>query len=186
MSAAADLIRQARAELDREYPKAWVPHEQGHPTEIAGIVKRLETANTRQYGPKHVVIIEDENGAEWSIWLLHAALVTQMTRVRPAAGEPIAVRYLGKRLSQATGNEYDDYKVASLRADGAQLDWDAIDPAGGPTFPATQPAAAATLPAAAATPIPQTQPPVGAGALCPDCGGPAPYHTPACAYSIPF
>lgn len=84
MSAAAELIRQARAELDREFPEAWLPTEQGHAPEIAGIFKRLERGNTKRFGPKWIVVVEDEHGVEWGIWLLHAALISQFQRVAPA------------------------------------------------------------------------------------------------------
>lgn len=114
-----------REQLDKDYPKAWLAEKKGDT--IVGTMLRLEQGNT-SYGPALVVIIaEEETGEERAIWLITEAMRSGFNRTRPAIGEKIAVRYLGKQKvkTQTPGrsNEYHNYKVVVDRPDGTSVDW---------------------------------------------------------------
>lgn len=113
-----DLERQA----SQDFPKSWVPSE-ADPS-IVGEFRRLEQGTTA-YGPARIVVLRTKDGAERSVWLFHAVLKNEFSRVRPKVGELVAIRYLGKKQG-AAGQSYEAYKVVAQRDEGAP-DWDALD-----------------------------------------------------------
>jgi len=113
-----DLERQAA----QEFPRSWVPSESD--PSIVGEFRRLEQGTTA-YGPARIVVIRTKDGAERSIWLFHAVLKNEFSRVRPKVGELVAIRYLGKKQG-AAGQSYEAYRVIAQRDEGAP-DWDALD-----------------------------------------------------------
>lgn len=122
MSTTEDKLRK---QLDKDYAKAWIPETKGDT--IVGTMLRLEQGTT-SFGPAPVVIIAEEGtGEERAIWLFTEAIRSGFNRARPAVGERVAVRYLGKQKvkNQTPGraNEYHNFKVAVDRPDGTQVDW---------------------------------------------------------------
>lgn len=117
---AKDRLAEARARLDQ--PRAETFRFEKDGDEIAGTVKRLDTAET-SYGPAKIVVVDPGDGNLRSIWLIHDALLSQMRKLKPQPGDVIAVRYLGKQKSPASGRSYHAYTVASDR-DRPGFEWD--------------------------------------------------------------
>jgi hypothetical protein len=115
--------------VERDFPPAWRP-ECGET--LAGALIRLDTAST-EYGGHHIVVLRTREGVEVAVWLPHTVLLEQFRRARPAAGEIVAVKYLGQRKSEDGDRTYHDYRVAVAGREGGGLDWDALE---------TEPAAA--------------------------------------------
>jgi hypothetical protein len=113
-----NLERQA----SQEFPRSWVPSE-GDPS-IVGEFLRLEQGAT-SYGPARIVVLRTKDGTEKSVWLFHAVLRNEFSRVRPKVGELVAIRSLGKKQG-AAGQTYEAYRVVAQRDEGAP-DWDALD-----------------------------------------------------------
>ncbi len=112
-----NLERQAA----QDFPKSWVPSE-SDPT-IVGEFLRLEQGTTA-YGPARIVVVRTKDGTEKSVWLFHAVLKNEFSRVRPKVGELVALRYLGKKQG-AQGQNYEAYRVVAQRDEGAP-DWDSL------------------------------------------------------------
>ena len=115
-----DRLATARAKLDQPRAETYRFTEAGD--EIAGTVVRLDVADT-EYGPQRIVVIDTGDGELRSIWLLHDALLSQMKKLKPQAGDVIAVRYLGKQKS-GNGRSYHAYTVATDQ-ERPQFQWDA-------------------------------------------------------------
>jgi hypothetical protein len=117
-------VSDLRERLEAYFP-APVILEQGQ--SFVGVYERLERGWAEHRGPTWVLILRGNNGELHSLWLLHAALLNGLKRLRPKPGEQVGVRNLGKRKS-ATGSDYVDWRVA---VDRPPPGWDAIDPADG-------------------------------------------------------
>jgi hypothetical protein len=112
-------------QADREYPQAWVPQADGD--ELVGVVTGVKEAVSTRFGPVPVVEVVDPVGAAWSIWLVHVVLRRSFARERPAIGETVLIRYLGRITPDSGGNPYDDYKLVVDRPDeGNDVNWSAI------------------------------------------------------------
>lgn len=112
--------------LDRPDPVAWRPIDLGPGATIMGTLMRVEDRTT-QYGPTAAMILANDEG-EHAVYLFFESLRTQLGRLRPAAGERVAVRYLGhkdvKNPTQGRATKYHDFKVAVDRpADMTTVDW---------------------------------------------------------------
>jgi hypothetical protein len=62
-----------------------------------------------------------------SLWLFHEALLSRFKRLRPAKGDHIAVKHLGKKMG-GNGREYNAYSVISDREQAGEFTWDEVDP----------------------------------------------------------
>jgi hypothetical protein len=114
---AEDRLAAARAALDEPRPEAWRNPSPGE--ELAGTVVRIEAGDLGE-GEVPIVVIDTGDGLR-SIWLFHDALLSQMRKLQPQAGDVIAVRYNGKQKS-ASGRSYHSYTVATDRP-RAQFQW---------------------------------------------------------------
>jgi hypothetical protein len=114
-----DRLAAARAKLDQPRAETFRFGKAGD--EIVGTVVRLDVADT-EYGTQRIVVIDPGDGNLRSVWLLHDALLSQMRKLKPQAGDVIAIRYLGRQQS-SNGRSYHAYTVASDQ-DRAQFQWD--------------------------------------------------------------
>lgn len=125
--AASDVkpVDPAQEALDREPPVAWRYAKEGD--QIIGTFLRVEVGTTG-YGPAPVVILVDDDGKEWSIWLFAEALKSGFDRLRPGAGERIGVRYLGEEKSKnpkpGKKDTYHNFKVVAPDRTAGPVDWD--------------------------------------------------------------
>lgn len=121
-----DEVRERlRQEADRGFPPAWTPEEPDE--EIFGVFVGFNPqAPTKLYGPAPVVELEDPTGTRWSVWLLHKVLRLHFERQRPALGERILIRYLGKVRPDGGGNAYDNYALVLDRPTSGAPDWAGI------------------------------------------------------------
>jgi len=159
-----DFARRAAVLAERasaEHAESWRPNvpAKGHPQLLVGVLVRLDRART-SYGPATIVVLRAPDGKEWAIWLLHAVLRDEFERLRPCAGELVAVAYGGMIEARGDKAAYESYRVAVDRDAGA-VDWGAIE---------TGPEAT-------------TAPPEATAAVCDQCGFAEPDHAAGC---IPF
>ncbi|HEY8776311.1 MAG TPA: hypothetical protein VIM33_07510 [Gaiellaceae bacterium] len=93
-----------------DFPRNWIFDEDGDA--VAGAFVRLEEGQTKDYGPRPIVILNIA-GEERSVWLFDTVIRNQFAdevRTRQlAAGERITVKRLGKVKSETTGREYRSY-----------------------------------------------------------------------------
>jgi hypothetical protein len=121
--------------LEEDFPAA-LRLEEGQG--FLGTYVRLEKGYT-SYGEAWIMVLADENGELHGLWLLHAALVSKLKKVRPKPGDRIGVKYLGKRRG-GSGNEYADYRVVSSAEQG--FTWNDVpggDPAAEDAWGDTEP-----------------------------------------------
>jgi hypothetical protein len=98
-------------------------------------IERGESA----YGPCLVAVFTDPDvsamleppeipeGGRASLWLLHNALLKRMKRLRPAKGDWLGVKRLGKATS-GNSRDFINYSVASENEQAGEVTWDQIDP----------------------------------------------------------
>lgn len=114
-----------RQQADREYPQAWIPAAEGD--ELLGVVTAVRAVVHTSYGPVPVVELEDAVRASWSLWLVHTVLRREFERQRPAVGETILIRYLGKVVPESGGAAYESYRLVVDRPDqNTDVDWRGI------------------------------------------------------------
>lgn len=165
MASQEDLQQRAQrllAQLDEGWPEAWIP-EPGD--QLIGTFRELRPGQT-SYGPCLIMVVQptDVTQPPVAVWLLHAALKSEMDKLRPPVGSLVAIRYEGKRQpASGVGQPYDAYRVAIEREDGSLADWDALSRGSGPAAPA---APAAPWDGHAA----QQQPPPAGPDVCFECG----------------
>ena len=119
----SDRVDRLRERLEAGNPESWQPSMAGD--EIIGTFVRVSVGHTA-FGPSPIVVLTDEDGVEKSVWLLHTVLRNQMNRLRPALGELVGIRYLGKREPVGGGSEYDDYRVVVDRDSLGIVNWDEL------------------------------------------------------------
>ncbi|MDQ3959505.1 MAG: hypothetical protein M3255_04280 [Pseudomonadota bacterium] len=76
---------------------------------LLGVLRGLKPAQG-PFGEGHMLIVETEDGALWSMWLtgyLKAELEAQHTRL----GTLVGIKYLSKETSKASGKTYNRYEV---------------------------------------------------------------------------
>lgn len=105
-----DPFRQALEEDEGEFPDAWMPK----PGEmLVGTLVRYERAAT-SYGPCSIAVVMDEqSGQLWAVWLLHHVLRGEFAALRPVPGERIGL----KRLPDAENAHGQRYRRWLLRVD---------------------------------------------------------------------
>ncbi len=112
-----------QARLDAEFPEPVILNEG---ESYIGRYVRLEQGHAEYRGSVWVLILASRDGGERSLWLLHAALLNGLKRLKPKPGELIGVKNLGKRTSQ-NGTGYVDWRVAVDRT----ASWDDVSPEDG-------------------------------------------------------
>lgn len=113
------------ASLDESFPEAWKPVDG---EQIVGVFRRLERSWDRTRNEEVGVAIFDEvtSGRPFAVWMFHQALRTELGKARPAAGDLVAIRRIGRVLPKGGGNPYVNYQVRVERARVTGADWDAI------------------------------------------------------------
>jgi hypothetical protein len=147
------------------HPTTWRPNDpdKQHPQLLVGELVRVDEGHT-SYGPAKIVVLRAPDGVEWGVWLLHAVLKGEFMRLRPRAGELVAIRYLGTVAPRDGRAGYEAYRVVVDRADGA-ADWDSLE----------------GEPEDSAPPLSQAPAP-----RCSECGYAEPDHVAGCSADIPF
>lgn len=139
--------------LDQDFAPGWIPQPGD---KIAG---RITDITHRDGGWGLYPIVELDLGAELqartanglagpriAVHATHSVLKNELEQRRPAIGDRLAIKYLGKQGGKNGGAEYEAYKIAHEPANGASA-W------GGTPTPATAP------PASAARPVPEDEEP---------------------------
>lgn len=165
MAAPADFATRAAALSERataEHATTWRANDpaQGHPNPLVGVLVRVEEGHT-SYGPARIVVLRAPDEAEWGVWLLTKVLREEFAKLRPVAGELVAVSYLGTVPAREGRAQYERYRVVVDREE-AGTDWDAL--------------AAVDEPVAASPEV----------ARCEACGVADPEHAPGCPHELPF
>lgn len=124
--AEAETRERLRERAERGFPDAWIAKEAGD--ELAGVVVGIQPAVHTAYGSVPVVEVAELGvGTPWSVWLTHSVLRREFIRQRPAAGETILIRYLGKVTPDTGGASYELYRVVVDRPDeGNDVNWSGI------------------------------------------------------------
>jgi hypothetical protein len=122
MNAEKDRYEALAAETEREHAEAWRPK----PGDVlVGEYVRRDSGVSSYDGRSHpIAVVRDRAGKEWGVWAFHTVLRQQLAAARPRIGEPIAIRYKGKRQG-ASGTSYNDWSVAVERAEREEDDWEA-------------------------------------------------------------
>jgi hypothetical protein len=109
---------------DYTYADAWMPNEG---EVIEGTILTIDTGASA-YGPYPIVTIRPDGGDEpQAVHCFHQAIRGQLARVQPKVGDPIGIKYLGRKKSTANPNQsYAVYRVISEGAGG--YDWSRDNP----------------------------------------------------------
>lgn len=88
---------------------------------VEGTVVEVDE-RTGEYGSYPVVVLEVGDGAEVAVHGFHCVLKNELAKLRPAVGDRLAVKYLGK----PDGKSYELYKVVIERKTSTEPepDWD--------------------------------------------------------------
>lgn len=95
-----------------DYPDRWDPQ----PGEVLiGQIARYEGPIAHKYSEKTgkafiAIILDEESGKEWSVWLLETVLVNAFVELAPDPGERVGIKFVGTQTS-ATGEDYKKYIV---------------------------------------------------------------------------
>lgn len=118
-----ELVARAKA----GYPESWVPEKKDEV--LTGKFVRVEMGSSA-FGPAPIVVLEDENGKEWSIWCFHEALLSQFVSASPQSGDAIAVLYLGKVKAKnptpGRSDTYHNYRVVKDGETAKAIDWQTL------------------------------------------------------------
>ena len=90
-----------------------------------GILQHVTRGPNRGYGRPLIAVLDAEQGQR-SLWLLGEVLLNQLRDAAPQRGEPVLVRYLGKKTSEA-GRGYKAWRVVTDRADDGMIDWASVE-----------------------------------------------------------
>lgn len=113
-------------QYDYEYAPGWVPKKN---EVLEGTIVSIDTGNSA-YGPYPIITVEQANGSKKALHAFHQAIRGQLAARRPKVGDPIGIKYLGKKKS-ANNFTYDVYRVMGGGSEG--FDWDAEDKRNGVT-----------------------------------------------------
>lgn len=113
-----------------EYPRAWVFHSDEGKADGASFVGRFTgaiEAGETSYGTKPVArFVHEETGEEFSIWLFNQALLDQLAKLAPEAGELVKIDYHGRKTSKTSGRRYQSFKASAPERPTAALSWAAL------------------------------------------------------------
>jgi hypothetical protein len=134
-----DPFRESAMNFDGSHPDNWIPEEGDL---LLGQLVRYSGPIQTEYGKAWVAIIMDEDtGKEWSLWLMETVLVNEWTALAPDPGERVAVKYLGLKSPRDGGKPYKNYFVQVDRRGGAsQNPFRQATPVPSPQVPQQQPA----------------------------------------------
>jgi hypothetical protein len=113
-----DQLRSQPREETFEDAMAWIPvmADEGLEGNVVGITQYHDTA----FGNDRLLrswIVEDDNGARWSIIPFAVRLAKQMAIHRAEVGDRVALLYLGEFTSPTDPNtQYKDYAIARTAA----------------------------------------------------------------------
>lgn len=107
-----------QSRYDYTYADAWMPDEGDI---IEGTVASIDTGASG-YGPYPIVTVEREDGSKAAVHCFHQAIRGQLARIKPEVGDPIGIKYLGRKKS--TTNPKQSYAVYRVVTEGAGgYDW---------------------------------------------------------------
>lgn len=105
-----DTYRALEERVNADYPESWRPDAvETHPNPLVGEITSRREATTRRDSLEVVLVVREESGTEWSLWLLGTVLKSELGAAQ--LGAYTAVRWLGMRVN-AEGTPYRAYKVA--------------------------------------------------------------------------
>lgn len=152
-----DTLDKVKELLDQGQPESWIFSEN---PEIVGYVLRTSTGYTEQ-GPCPILIVQDETGRPWSVWLFHTALRNRISDLisnnQLHVGDAIAIRHKGEVQPKSGGRAYQGYDVVTLGRAGAPLGWE--EPAALPVTAADEPVDAEVV--SESRPVEETRDPTG-------------------------
>jgi len=104
----SDKFRDSLEGYSGEHPDRWEPKEGQM---LVGSLLRYEGPFTTAYGKAHVAVIMCENtGKEYSVWLLETVLLNEFQALTPDPGERIGIKYVG-RITPENGSPYKKFIV---------------------------------------------------------------------------
>ena len=113
-----DEFREDMNSFDGTFPQSWRP-EVGDI--IVGQVTGFSTGPAGEYGPRPIIIMQDETTEETvSVWLLSQILIGAVQDARPRVGDRIGIKRLADRTG-ASGRTYKNWLVRVDRKDGAEM-----------------------------------------------------------------
>lgn len=115
-----DQAKQSKKRLEDGFPESWQPQDPDldHTDILVGELKEVNFDAPTSYGGASVFILEDEDGKEWSVWLLHKVLKNQVFKTNPRVGDLVAFAYGGTK--QGVDDEYHVYTVNVERQEKAE------------------------------------------------------------------
>ena len=114
------------AKLDQPNPEAWIPKAPGDT--IVGVFLSVGSG-IKPFGPAKFAVLATDEG-ERTVWFFSEAIRSGFLRAKPAPGERVAVRYLGKEQAKnptpGRAKEYNNFKVVVDRplSSSAEVDWE--------------------------------------------------------------
>jgi hypothetical protein len=107
------VVKALLAELDADRPEPWRPAEAGD--EVIGVVTAL-TSGVGSTGDECEIVVLDTSEGQRAVWRWHTVLHDELKRVKPAVGDVLAVRYLGRQSGKGDeGRQFAAYRVAIKR-----------------------------------------------------------------------
>jgi hypothetical protein len=119
-----EAFTRLREAAEQEHPPAWIPTEADQPQELLGVFVGINYSAHTAYGNVPVITLRGPNGGLRSVWLHHQVLRNAFMRERPAIGEMVYIKYLGKVEPKGGGTRYADYKLVVDRpVENTSVDW---------------------------------------------------------------
>jgi hypothetical protein len=117
-----------RDELDMPVAKGWRPKPGDA---LVGKVLRVETAQSDYGEPYPLVTILTDEGQYIAVHAFHSVLKNEFAKTKPARGDEIGLRYIGK-VAGGNDRSYESYRVVVHKPGGAEptelpaSEWDAL------------------------------------------------------------
>lgn len=106
---------------ESDFPTAWRP--QAGDTLTGKVVMLDEREASGPQRPAYpIVTLQTADGSERSVHCFHFALKKAIVKAQPNFGDELTITYVGKKVSQSSGNEFHDYKVSGGNA--SAFSWD--------------------------------------------------------------
>lgn len=113
-----------------DFPRPWKFHSDEGDADGATFLGRFTgviEAGETSYGSKPVArFIHEESGEEISIWLFNQALLDQLSKLAPEAGELVKIDYHGRKTSKTSGRKYQSFKASAPERPAQALSWAAL------------------------------------------------------------
>ena len=118
--------------LDVEYAAAWKPQ----PNEkLVGVISELSEREGYDGGVYPIVTIRTEDGREFAFHAFHTVAQNELARLRPAVGDQIGIKYLGKVQKEDGRSSYHGYRVRTLGGQPVALNWGKYENGDAPAHP---------------------------------------------------